>query len=173
MSHYIQALIASADILESIRHAHPATRVIPLPQNLALLPVTQAFADDVEHAQSSSAKLAFDQFTVLTSALADLAKDLSKRAPIVYVETEYFGGQGAQAAVVWKNGEVVFGPLVTKNIDEGQQCVFTTSLSDEAINQAMRNIGVVATNARDEFDIVGLGRYRSNDDWLKAATELP
>jgi hypothetical protein len=172
MSHYIQALIASRDILKSVQCAYSTACVISLPQNLALLPVTKAFADDVAQAKSSPAQLPFDQFTILTGALAELAKELSETAPVVYVETEYFGGRGAQAAAVWQNGEIVFGPLLSKNIEEGQPGVFATSLSDEAINQALRSIGVVVTDDRDEFDTVGLGQYRSNDGWLKAATEL-
>jgi hypothetical protein len=171
MSHHIQALIASSDILESIQRTYPAARVIPLPQNLALLPVTKAFADDIAQIKSSSVRLAFHQFTQLTEAVAEFAKELSATAPVVYAETDYFGGRGAQAAIVWKNGEVVFGPLVTKNIDDDQQGVFATTLSDEAINQALRRIGVVLTSTRDEFDAVGLGRYRSNDDWLKATVD--
>ncbi len=73
---------------------------------------------------------------------------------VAYVETEYFGGNGVQSAAVWERGAIAFGP---KQADVGP------------INEALRLLGVERTNAKDEFDTVGLGRHRGNKGWIEEA----
>jgi anti-sigma B factor antagonist len=76
--------------------------------------------------------------------------DASKRGPIAYVGAFFFGGEGGQSAVVCRDGKTVLGP-----VDSG-----------DAINQALRILGVSADEGMDEFDIVGLGRRRRTYDWV-------
>jgi hypothetical protein len=73
---------------------------------------------------------------------------------VAYVETEYFGGEGTQAATVWDRGATIFGPA---EAEAGP------------INQALRRLGVERTAGEDEFDKVGLGRHRRNEDWIKGS----
>lgn len=167
MGHYLQALIAATSTLESIAHVFQQARVVPLSQGFALLPATPAFVEEVARANSASAERAFEQFEFLTPGIAAVASNASRSSPVLYVETEYFGGVGTQAAMVWMNREVVFGPLVTKNFDEGLQGGLVTSLSEGAINQALRSIGVTRDEHVDEFDALGLGQYRNTEDWIK------
>jgi hypothetical protein len=68
---------------------------------------------------------------------------------IAYVEAELFGGDGAQAAAVWDEGSLVFGPVV----------------ADDAINQALRVLGVAKKEHFDEFEALSLGRHRNTDEW--------
>lgn len=50
-------------------------------------------------------------------------------------------------AIVWHNGE----------------CIFEASTADNAVNQALKIMGVVLPHPyTDEFSALGLGRYRSN-----------
>jgi hypothetical protein len=82
-----------------------------------------------------------------------LAATLGKTVPIAFVATEYSGGPGEQGAAAWGlNFELPYG------------------IADAAINRALRLIGVVVTDKLDEFDTIGLGWYRSNDDWIEFAT---
>ena len=87
----------------------------------------------------------------LPSQLAELCEKLSVQGRLAYVEAEFFGGAGTQAHVLYSMGKVV-GPNV---------------VSDSAINQALRYIGVQKGCCADEFDAIGLGRYRDTDAWLK------
>lgn len=75
-------------------------------------------------------------------ALLELVARMTGRPspPFVVVYTDYFGGVGGQVAVAYREG----APLDT----------------DGTINDALRGLGVVATPGLDEFDTVGLGRYR-------------
>lgn len=68
---------------------------------------------------------------------------------IAYVEAEFFGGEGAQAAAVWEDGKLVYGPVV----------------ASDAINQALRLLGVTKNMYFDEFEALELGRHRNTDEW--------
>lgn len=70
---------------------------------------------------------------------------------LAYVETEYFGGTGGQAAFAFVDGREAVAPQSAR--------------SAGPINQALRRIGVVRTLADDEFDAIGLGGRRSMDDY--------
>lgn len=84
---------------------------------------------------------------------------------IAYLEAEIFGGTGAQAMVLWRGGEVCLGPVATE---------FTATAPDPSssrqwpFNQALRELGVDRGDAFDEFDALGLGRWRHTEDWLPA-----
>lgn len=71
---------------------------------------------------------------------------------LVYIEAEFFGGAGDQAAVVWNNEKIILGPLIEAN----------------AINNALRAIGVKLGNFKDEFEALGLGKHRHEEDWLNS-----
>lgn len=96
--------------------------------------------------------------------MIDWARAASAESPIVYVETEYHGGTGAQAAIIWRYGKVLLGPIITVTEDNKPP----TPLADHAINRCLRQIGVSRGSALDEFDALGLGRHRSNEDWIAA-----
>jgi hypothetical protein len=62
--------------------------------------------------------------------------------------------------VVWHKGRVVFGPLTSETAGPGNSYP-APPLSEGAINQALRYLGVWRQNGQDEFDMLGLGQYRS------------
>jgi hypothetical protein len=67
---------------------------------------------------------------------------------LVLAFTQYFGGVGAQGAAVVREGRFELGPIV----------------AGDAIDRALRLIGVRREAGRDEFDTVGLGRWRRLDE---------
>ena len=81
----------------------------------------------------------------------------SQHGPVAWVETDYFGGNGSQSAAAWVGGEAVVGP--SKSGAE-------TGPPDGAINLALRCIGVTCGEGGDEFDAIGLGWYRDNEEWM-------
>lgn len=74
-------------------------------------------------------------------------KGLKKNRLVAYVETDYFGGGGDQYSRVWNCKENVF------NCNQY-----------DAIDQALILIGVNRDNDKDEFDTIGLGKFRSNHE---------
>ncbi len=80
-----------------------------------------------------------------------LAAVRAKGGGVAYVLTEYFGGMGAQAAITFIDGREVVSPQSAKGAGP--------------IDQALRRIGVVRTEAGDEFDTIGLGQRRTMADY--------
>lgn len=82
-----------------------------------------------------------------------IAEVITKVGRVVYIEAEFFGGDGTQACVTWDSNLHVTQPLV----DAG------------AINSALQFLGVEIGDHHDEFDALGLGRYRTSNDWKALA----
>lgn len=74
---------------------------------------------------------------------------------LAYIEAEIFGGEGMQAHV-----------LVAANGGAG-----LVVLAHDAINTVLRSLGLVCGNGEDEFESLGLGRYRETDGWVNGCNE--
>ena len=83
--------------------------------------------------------------------------------PIVYFEAFFSGGIGEQKALVWKDGNVIFKK-------QSQRERIPDSF--EPINEALKTIGVIAKDGKDEFLTIGLGRHRQMWDWFEEATGI-
>lgn len=153
LAHAINGFIGREDDLRAAARTLPEGWICPLHGGLAFLPVRQ-----VGPSREQPAKR-YEQFAYLTEPMADWACEQSRRFPILYLETEYFGGLGTQSAIVWQEGAVVFGPAQT---DE------RTLPVDRAINSGVRQLGVARGKSADEFSALGLDRYRQNEDWIAA-----
>jgi hypothetical protein len=82
--------------------------------------------------------------------------DIKIGKTIAYIRTDYFGGCGDQSANVSENGKEIYSG--------------DTELGPgNPINEALKLLGVEKSVGNDEFDTIGLGRYRSNDDFTNEA----
>lgn len=152
MGHAIQAFIAREEVLRAAAARLGNAHVAPLGQGFALVPLTDDLHDEVTEPGSGAAYEG--RLWKLSSALARLAAEWSRQGPVAYVETEYFGGIGDQAALVWEGGEVVFGP---ERAEIGP------------INEALRRLGAGRGDHLDEFEAVGLRRHRHTANWIGEA----
>jgi len=73
------------------------------------------------------------------------------------VETSYFGGFGSQGSSCVVNGKEVFSFYQ----DEWDR---SDSDYSDPINESLKLLGVVRDKS-DEFDVINLGKYRSNRDF--------
>ena len=89
--------------------------------------------------------------------MMDILREESKNGQIGYIETEYFGGTGTQSSILFMNGETI-GPFKADSSDSNKPY---------AINMVLSMLGVKKQEAHDEFDAVGFGQIRSNEDILK------
>jgi hypothetical protein len=89
---------------------------------------------------------------------AKVAADIDGK--VVYIEAEFFGGVGSQAAMGWDRGKPDFGPLRTQTEGEDRAGFESTSAEHMAINAALRWLGVAAAPLKDEFATIGLDRLR-------------
>lgn len=144
MAYTLQAFLAQPGSLPS---ALPAgLRVVLLPTGLEMIPL-----DTPSRAQLQLPLLPLtdDGGTVVPETLARTARNLSCQSKLIYVEAEFFGGEGGQAAALFDQG----------------QAVGAASTAPDAINAALRWLGVQPGERGDEFEAAGLGANRDMDAW--------
>ena len=138
MAFTLQAFIGDAAHVAHI--ASLGVPVVALPQSKALVPLTRRVREVHEIPFLPLTDEGASEVPATVAALAARAKK------VAYVEAEYFGGVGTQAAAIWEDGRLVFGPLV----------------ADDAINQALRQLQVTK-DITDEFDALQLDRCRDTE----------
>jgi hypothetical protein len=82
-----------------------------------------------------------------------IPEDFMKGKMIAKINTDYFGGSGNQSAKLFINGELEY------EVDDEYD------YSLRPINTVLKKMGVVKKDGMDEFDTIGLGKYRNNDDF--------
>ena len=94
------------------------------------------------------------KFIELNCGIFATTKPITKKKyeMVAHIETDYFGGSGYQAATLFINGKEVYS--------KSSEHEFRVS----PINDVLKLMGVNKTSL-DEFDTIGLGNYRSNDDF--------
>lgn len=154
MGHNVKGVVVPAEAAARVASDTELAVVIPLQAaHLSFVPMTEELFDFLCSRFPSSGKEPFPDFESLSNSVAEWASRLSRAREVAYVETEYFGGVGNQGAAVWREGKIILGPF---RAEYGP------------INEALRLLGVRRTEAEDEFDVAGLGRYRTNEHWLDA-----
>jgi hypothetical protein len=158
-------LRALAGLHEVAAHAADEAGIaeVELPQGYGLVPITPHVFGRLG---GGTGKPFGDTFWFLSSGIEALARRVSHRGPIAYLEAEMFGGTGTQAMVVWRHGEVWLGPATTEFEWPPPD---PASNPQWAFNQALRKLGVTRGEAFDEFDTLNLGRHRQTEDWQVTA----
>ena len=148
MAYQIQAFLGSRQALQPLATAFRGTRLVPLlVEPLVLAPFVQVLRTAVQtHAPGEDPRW---PFVSLSREGARCVQDLCGAGALAYVEAEFFGGAGHQSAVGFLDGALALGPLSAR----------------DAINQALRFLGVQPAGKQDEFDTAGLFRHRSTDAW--------
>lgn len=123
------------------QHAHR----VGLGLGLSLIPLTDDLYDEMNNFVESAVSA---PFIFLTHHLEQRILEQIGLASMGYLEAEYFGGHGDQAALLWQVGRRSLGPTT--------------------INAVLRTMGVQASREQDEFDTIGLGRYRTTEEWRSA-----
>ncbi len=175
----LAAVLGAPTVLAPLARAHAAARVVPLTApDLAMVPVTAAVAEEITPAalcaldpgalpggtaaaaERRAALLTGPEsgFTVLRPGLAALIEAASAGGALAYVEADYVGREGVQAAAVWRRGHLAIGPLLLGRREE-----FVADIAP--VNVALRALGIAAAGRSDEFTVAGLDRHRRTTDW--------
>jgi hypothetical protein len=152
--HAIQALLLAGDPEQRAALAAAGARVVPV--GLLLVPITSQLLVYVESQYIGRDVGPSRTCRALTGALARFARRLSSTGPVAYVETDYFGGHGDQAATVFVRG---------------QRVLRRPRAAIGPINDALTLLGVTTAALGDAFDTIGLGRHRQTGLWLAEAIE--
>ena len=155
----LAGVVADIEVLAPCEELGPRVDVIPLAAaGLGLLPVTPELLAACPDGPAGLLTGRDSGFNHLTPRLLALVERLSAAGPVGYLEADYTGRDGAQTAALWRAGEVVEGPLIL-----GRSEVFVPRQAP--ISRVLRLLGVAGELYRDEFVVVGLGRYRRTTDW--------
>lgn len=158
--HDVKALIAEEQRLRDEMATFQKAIICPLEKGFALVPITDSLAAELKLvASEGDPPLVPD----MAPGLGSLALRISHGVAVAYISTEYFGGQGGQDAIVWSNGDIIFSPK-----SEG----YGDAWPNSAISRALRTVGVIADQGRDEFDTLGLGRHRETHRWATAFSSM-
>ncbi len=155
MAYELKALIGK-DTLVGIPLEYLTARLLPLNHGLQLIPLTRAFRSELraQHPAEQTPHFESGEQVRVADGIADLARRLSEQGPVAYASADFHAGVGGQEAIVWQQGQVI---LAVESFQSG------------AINQALQCLGVWASHPAvfDEFDMVGLGRWRSTEKWAE------
>lgn len=149
----LYALLGRTNELEPKPRSFDNARCLRLGGALSMVPLFEALVAELDRSSIPTGARDADTFEFLTPGVEAWTQALSVDTAIAYIETEYFGGEGFERAGVWSQGQLALGPL------EGAG----------SINQALRALGVRPAAGIEEFELVGLGRHRSLDEWLQEA----
>ena len=150
----IYALLGRTNDLETKPQPFVGARCLRMGGGLSMIPLSEDLVAEIERAGADpGGATVAGAFEFLSPAVEAWARALSRSTAITYIETEYVGGEGFERAGVWSGGSIALGPL------DGAG----------SINQALRALGVQPAPGVEAFELVGLGRHRSLDEWLQGA----
>ncbi len=151
MSHYITGILSDLPRLRRFSSENGLHSPAPLIEDLGFLPLSDGHLDSLFPEQGD-----FDPaMTYVSTALRAALAELSKGGVLAFIETEYWGGDGTQGATAYRDGVCIMEPQA-----EGLG----------PISHALGLLGYRAAEGKsDEFETVGLGRFRNNEDWIEFA----
>jgi hypothetical protein len=151
MSYELEAIIGPEEHISKCCQGLKNAHMIALAQGVAMIPLTEELRVELEGINSRPGNPPFSGLEYLSHAVAGWIADASADTTLAWVEATYVGGWGGQRLIVWQNREIVIGPESHPN----------------AINCALKVLGVRAAEDLDEFDTLRLGRCRHTKKWLE------
>ena len=147
MGHCIRAIIGAHETVRKITDDWLVNE-IELLQGFGMVFLTDRLLEDVEELMELSDELVCPELDYFSEAAADMLERYSFHTKLIYVETDYFGGVGTQAGVLYENGRIAIAPRKAAG----------------TINILLRALGAWCKPGKDEFDSLGLGKYRHMSD---------
>lgn len=142
MGHCIQVFIGKQELIEKLAVEQNQT-FVSLKQGYAMMYLLDQYDEILE---SVNVRYEFEEtLDYFTSEIHDMMQQYSLYDMLAYIETDYSGGFGTQAGVLFSDGKMVIAPTKEKGI----------------IDKILRQMGVCRETEKDEFDSLGLGNYRS------------
>jgi nucleoside-diphosphate-sugar epimerase len=119
-------------------------------EGIGMIPLSEEVMRAIESADLVRTTRSDPDFEFLSDGVAAWARRLSLGTRVIYVEAEFIAGEGSESAVMWSDGKVTLGPLH----------------GTDSVKRALHALGVEPRDGCEAFDLVGLGRKRSPNDWL-------
>jgi hypothetical protein len=163
MGHKLHAVIGPDASISRYASLWVQASQISLPQSFSIVPMTPEFFDDITELADLKKPDPYVGFERLSSGTEMALREFSVLGPIGYIETDYFGGVGSQAAIAWNGGRILIGPCLTTTFWDGLSFV-SRPPGERAINLILGELGVRAVGKLDRFDSLGLGNHRGRSE---------
>lgn len=149
MGHNITAVIGTADVISRVIDVAGCPSPTELRFGLQIAPLGHQQIDQLTQLQPGER---FAEFRALSAGLQNALQGAAGESLLAYIETNYFGGAGSQAAAVLSGDRVLMRAAIPVTGNPARK--------DDPINAALRMLGVQITAGEDEFDALGLRRFR-------------
>ncbi len=148
MGHYLKAFIGYKESLTPIREKYDRSYLVGLSDEIFMIPMTDELFDDINQLETSAE---ISSFEFLTENIEMKILELVENKKLAYVESEFFGGQGGHVGIIWKN----------------RQRELIGGFDKSTVNQILKELGVIRSAAKDEYETIGLDRHRHTEDWIE------
>ena len=118
MGHCVRAFLGYNEMISSFADFWLKSPIC-LSQGLSMLFLTDDLFDSITESANIDSELTSEGFCYLTSAIMLTLEEHSCRGKLAYFETEYFGGKGTQAAILYENGKQKIPALFTDGLNTG------------------------------------------------------
>jgi hypothetical protein len=157
----LETILAREATIRGIKEDLRNAKLVHLSQGVCMIPMVGRLLQELEiHYQGGtnvtnpdwqqfSNSLYHPTFERLIVGVDQFASHLSLHGLVAYVEATFAGGYGGHATMLWEYGKPIDPP-------------------GNDINVILKQLGIVCSPGLDEFDTVGLGRYRSTKKWFEA-----
>jgi len=136
---------------DNLRHLHR----FRLSDQITLVPVTSQLVQEVVATfgkyEAKDDPYEDSLFTRLHPALSQMAIKISSVAPVLYYEVDVASGIGDQSAIVWHQGEAVYGPREGGN----------------RTTEAFILFGQIEGLSSDQIGELDIYRHRFTEDWVQ------
>jgi len=154
MGHHISAVLLKGHFDQQQATSFDFT-VIQLPQEIVLFPLHDGYCDHWSE-KLGIAGFKSEEPQLNSCVVHHMITTIAAEPLFAVIETDYFGGTGSQSAAVYRGSCEIMSPSST-GIARGRD-------SKGPINHALKMLGVLPHRGLDEFDTLGLGRFRDFDD---------
>ncbi len=152
MGYILKAIFGKKSDLNPIILRYSKSKIIELERELSIIPMTEDLYDEINNFRVSNTILSFE---LLSENLEKEVLDLIGDSKIAYVESEFHGGKGGHSGIIWE--------------DKKRKIIMDYDL--DSMNKILKELGIKKESNKDEFDTVGLSKYRMTEDWIQATKE--
>ena len=168
--HCIRGFIGKEEIIKAFTDNWVEAKPVTLYQGLAIIFLTRKLYDDIEELANSKIDTEYSQFfEYLSPSIYEILVQESRIGKLAYIEIDYFGGCGSQSAILFENSKIKIQQIKIQQIktetlwDEKTYNYYHKPEGEKAINIVLKELGVYKVKGKDEFDSIGLGKYRHID----------
>ena len=143
MGHQIEVIIGKREDMRQITKRW-CCQAVELPQDFVMVYLTDQLFDRITGLRGVPDREISGELTYLTEAIHQFLQESSRQGRLAYIETDYAGGYGSQAGVLYENGRMAAAP----RSGEG------------TVNQLLHQLGASCGRGQAEFDSLELHKYR-------------